>query len=178
MTITIKPATTADALEISQLIAESARELGRWDYSDEIIEAALKSAWVLDTQLILDGTYFLVHVSNELAACGGWSFRSTLFGSDSRPARDSARLQPGLDAARIRAFFVKPKFARQGLGSRLLAHCEQKARDAGFSSVSLGATEPGRRLYLTCGYVEAEPIDVDLGTGLSIRVIPMSKAFL
>jgi GNAT superfamily N-acetyltransferase len=173
---TIRPATTADATGISQLIAESARVLGRSDYSDEIIEAALKSAWGLDTQLLVDGTYFLVHVGDELAACGGWSFRCTLFGSDSRAARDDTRLRPGVDAARIRAFFVKSTFARQGLGARLLAHCEREAKNAGFLSVSLGATEPGRRFYRAFGYVEGEPVDFDLGAGLSIRVIPMSKA--
>ncbi|MBK7975283.1 MAG: GNAT family N-acetyltransferase [Deltaproteobacteria bacterium] len=125
--------------------------------------------------LIEDGTYFLVDVDGELAACGGWSFRSTLFGSDSRSARDATRLRPGVDPARIRAFFVKPAYARQGLGSRLLAHCEGEALAAGFQAVSLGATEPGRRLYRAFGYIEADPIDFDLGGGLSIPIIPMSK---
>ncbi len=176
MTVTIGRATVADASDISKLIAESARELGRSDYSDDLIEAALKSVWGLDTQLIEDGTYFLVHVDGELAACGGWSFRGTLFGSDSLSSRDDVLLYPGKDSARIRAFFVRPKFARQGLGSQLLAHCEQKARDAGFLTLSLGATEPGRRLYRAFGFVEGEPIDFDLGSGLTIRVVPMSKA--
>lgn len=175
MKITIRRATTADASAISALIADSARTLGRSDYGAEIIEAALRSAWGLDTQLIEDGTYFLVDVGGELAACGGWSFRHTLFGSDSRSARDSTRLRPGVDSARIRAFFVRPAFARRGLASALLAHCEREARAAGFLSASLGATEPGRRLYRTFGYVESEPIDFDLGGGLSIPVIPMSK---
>ena len=177
MITTIRRATVADASDISNLIADSARELGRSDYSDDVIEAALKSAWGLDTQLIEDGTYFLVHLdSGELAACGGWSFRSTLFGSDSLLSRDATRLCPDRDAARIRAFFVKPKFARRGLGSRLLAHCEEEAKRAGFRAVSLGATEPGRRLYLAFGYVDGEPIAFDLGAGLTMRVIPMSKA--
>src|SRR6476661_5304399 len=109
MVTTIRRATMADAADISALIAESARELGRSDYSDDVIEAALKSAWGLDTQLIEDGTYFLVHVDSELAACGGWSFRSTLFGSDRLLSRDATQLDPGRDAARIRAFFVKPE---------------------------------------------------------------------
>lgn len=114
-------------------------------------------------------------MDGELAGCGGWSFRSTLFGSDSRSARDATRLRPGVDPARIRAFFVKPAYARQGLGSRLLGHCESQALAAGFRSVSLGATEPGRRLYRAFGYIEADPIDFDLGGGLSIPIIPMSK---
>jgi len=175
MTTTIRRATLADSSDISTLIAESARELGRSDYSDDVIEAALKSAWGLDTQLLRDGTYFLALVDGELAACGGWSFRGTLFGSDSSSSRDNAGLRPGEDAARIRAFFVRPKFARQGLGSQLLAHCEQEARNAGFLTLSLGATEPGRRLYRAFGFVEGKPIDIDLGNGLTMQVIPMSK---
>src|SRR6188474_2692402 len=109
MTITIRRATMADSSDISKLIAESARELGRSDYSDVVIEAALKCAWGLDTQLLTDGTYFLAHLDGELAACGGWSFRRTLFGSDSLSSRDDVRLRPGRDPARIRAFFVRPK---------------------------------------------------------------------
>jgi GNAT superfamily N-acetyltransferase len=178
MMITIRRAAMTDALDISTLIAESARGLCRSDYSDDVIEAALKSAWGLDTQLIEDGTYFLAHVDGELAACGGWSFRRTLFGSDSRPSRDATPLDPGRDAARIRAFFVKPKFARQGLGTRLLAHCEHEAKAAGFRTASLGATEPGRRLYRAFGYLEGEAIAFDLGTGLTMRVITMSKTLL
>src|SRR5215203_1636776 len=178
MTVTIHAATMADASDISTLIAASARELGRSDYSDDVIEAALEGVWGVDTQLIEDGTYFLVHADNELAACGGWSFRSTLFGSDSLRSRDSTRLRPSIDAARIRAFFVKPEFARRGLGSRLLAHCEKEARDAGFRKVSLGATEPGRRLYRAFSYIEEEPIAVDLGGGLTMRIVPISKTLL
>ena len=116
-----------------------------------------------------------MHVDSELAACGGWSFRSTLFGSDSLLSRDATQLCPERDAARIRAFFVKPEFARRGLGSRLLAHCEEEAKEAGFRAVSLGATEPGRRLYSAFGYIEGEPMAVDLGSGLTMRIVPMSK---
>ena len=175
MTLTIRRATMADASDISTLVGESARALGRSDYSDAVIEAALKSVWGLDTQLVADGTYFLAHVDGELAGCGGWSFRGTLFGSDNSSSRNDVRLCPGKDSARIRAFFVRPKFARQGVGARLLAHCEQEARDAGFLALSLGATEPGRRLYLDSGFVEGEPLSVDLGGGLTMQVIPMSK---
>ena len=173
--MTIRRAAMSDAPDISTLIAESARELGRSDYSDDVIEAALKSAWGLDTQLIADGTYFLAHVDGALAACGGWSFRRTLFGSDGVSSRDDGRLSPDTDPARIRAFFVKPEFARRGLGARLLAHCEQEARHAGFRALTLGATAPGRRLYRAFGFVESEPVVFNLGGGLTIQIIPMSK---
>ncbi|MGI9285140.1 MAG: GNAT family N-acetyltransferase, partial [Pseudomonadales bacterium] len=151
MKIEMRLATMADLPEITQLIAESARGLGNNDYSEAEIEAALRGAWGLDTQLVKDKTYFLVFADDELAACGGWSFRKTLFGSDTEGSRDAARLDPITDAARIRAFFVRPKFARQGIGSMIMNHCEQQAREAGFRSLALGSTLPGLRLYTAHG---------------------------
>lgn len=165
-----------DCPAITQLMAESARVLGKPDYTDDEINAALQSAWGLDTQLVRDSTYFLVYLDSELAACGGWSFRKTLFGSDAEGSRDAARLDPATDAARIRAFFVRPKFARQGLGSMIMRRCEQDAGKAGFRSLALGATLPGQRLYAAHGFVASEPIDYDLGNGLSMQVIPMTKS--
>ncbi len=178
MVIAIRQATMTDASDITRIVEESARGLASADYSAEIIEAALKSAWGLDTQLLADGTYYLLNVDGALAACGGWSFRKTLFGSDAMASRDSSRLEAGRDSARIRAFFVRPAFARQGLASLLLRHCEQEAKNAGFQSLSLGATEPGRRLYRKHGFVEGVPIDYELGAGLTIKVIPMSKSLV
>lgn len=175
MAIEIRVATMADCPTISQLIAESARGLGKPDYSDDVIEAALQGIWGLDTQLVRDGTYFLVYANNQLAACGGWSFRSTVFGSDKDKSRDSARLNPVIDPARIRAFFVRPKFARQGIGSALLARCEKEARQAGFRSLSLGSTLPGQRLYAAHGFIAGTPIDHDRGDGILMQVIPMTK---
>ena len=176
MEIEIRLAAMADLPEITQLIAESARGLGNNDYSKAEIEAALRGAWGLDTQLVEDKTYFLVFADDDLAACGGWSFRKTLFGSDSEGSRDAARLDPATDAARIRAFFVRPKFSRQGIGSMIMNHCEQQAREAGFRSLALGSTLPGLRLYTAHGFVGEEPIDYDLGDGMSMLVIPMTKA--
>jgi len=120
MALEIQTATMADCPSITRLIAESARGLGKPDYTDDVIDAALQGIWGLDTQLVTDGTYFLVYVNNELAACGGWSFRTTLFGSDQDESRDAAPLDPATDPARIRAFFVHPRYARQGIGSALL----------------------------------------------------------
>lgn len=175
MAVEIRVATMDDCPAIARIIAESARVLGRPDYSDDEIEAALKGPWGLDTRLVKDSTYFLVYVDGELAACGGWSYRTTLFGSDAEASRDAARLDPAKDAARIRAFFVRPGFARQGIGTLLLQHCEAAAIAAGYRSLSLGSTLPGQRLYAVHGFVAGEPIDYDLGDGLSMLVIPMTK---
>jgi GNAT superfamily N-acetyltransferase len=175
MSTEIRLATMADCAAITRLVAESARGLGKPDYSDEVIEAALKGIWGLDTQLVQDGTYFLVYVDNELAACGGWSFRTTLFGSDNDASRNATSLDPATDPARIRAFFVLPKYARQGIGSALLTRCEEEARKAGFRSLSLGSTLPGQRLYTAHGFIAGRPVDHDRGDGVLMQVISMTK---
>lgn len=175
MAYNIRLATLEDCAAITDVIAEAARALGRPDYTDEEIEAALQGVWGLDTQLIRDRSYFLICKKRIIAACGGWSFRHTLFGSDAGKVRNAARLDPKIEPARIRAFFVRPMFARQGLGSWLLNYCEQQARAAGFRSLSLGATAPGRRLYEKHGFVAQDSQQVDLGGGLSITVVSMSK---
>lgn len=171
----IRQAAMDDLPAITELIAESARGLGSDDYSEAEIDAALRGAWGLDTQLVSDKTYFLVYADDELAACGGWSFRKTLFGSDAEGSRDAARLDPTSDPARIRAFFVRPKFARRGIGSMLMQHCERQAREAGFRSLTLGSTLPGQALYAAHGFVAGDPIDYDLGDSMSMLVIPMTK---
>lgn len=165
----------ADCPAITGLIAESARGLGKPDYTDDVIEAALQGIWGLDTQLVKDGTYFLVYMDDELAACGGWSFRTTPFGSDNDASRDATPLDPTTEPARIRAFFVRPKFARQGIGSALMQRCEKEAREAGFKSLSLGSTLPGLRLYKAHGFTVHDPVDHDRGDGVLMQVFPMTK---
>ncbi|MCZ6617906.1 MAG: GNAT family N-acetyltransferase [Gammaproteobacteria bacterium] len=178
MAISIDTATLDDCDAIAALIAESAHGLGQNDYTPAEIDAALGSAWGLDTQLVRDGTYFLVHVDGGLAACGGWSYRSTLFGADGEGSRNAELLDPAKDSARIRAFFVRPEFARQGIGTLLLEHCENEAKKAGFNSYTLGSTLPGLRLYTVRGYIASDAVEYDLGDGMSMQVIPMTKVGL
>jgi GNAT superfamily N-acetyltransferase len=172
----IRPATPADVPAIEALIARSARELGAADYSRAQIDGALRGAFGVDTQLLSDGTYFVVQAGDMLAGCGGWSFRRTLFGSDARTDRDPEPLDPRTDAAKIRAFFVHPAFARRGIGSALLERCEREATARGFRRFELMATLPGVRLYGARGYVAASPVDWPVGDELTIRFVPMSKA--
>jgi GNAT superfamily N-acetyltransferase len=140
-------------------------------------EAALRAGvWGLDSQLILDGTYFVAESAGQIVGCGGWGRRRTLFGGDSRPNRSAELLDPQREAARIRAFFVAPEWARKGIGRALLERCEREARAAGFKSLELGATLPGTRLYRSYGYVAEQPQPYDLGGGIVMNVIPMRKA--
>ncbi len=172
----LRLATHEDELALRELIARSIRELGADDYTPEQIEAALTGAFGIDSALILDRTYFVVvSERGDIVGCGGWSRRRTLFGSDARADRDDAWLDPGVDAAKVRAFFIHPDHARRGLGRYLLGHSEAAARRAGFTGFELMATLPGKRLYERCGYVPGPPIQYPLPGGLPITFVPTGK---
>lgn len=172
---TLRKATHADIPALKELIARSARGLSTRDYRPEQIEAALQGAFGVDSQLLADQTYFVVEDAGQIVGCGGWSFRSTLFGGDARAERDSSILDPKTQAAKIRAFFVDPGQARRGIGSLLLDHCENQARAHGYRAVELMATLPGARLYKARGYVAGSQVRFDVGAGESIEFIPMRK---
>ena len=171
----IRNATLEDVCALCELIERSARQLGQHDYTREQIEGALKGAWGVDTQLIRDGTYFVVESDRRLVACGGWSRRKTLFGSDAHASREPALLDPAKEAARIRAFFVHPDFARRGIGRMLLEHCESEAKKEGFTRAELVATLPGEKFYQACGYFVIERKDFPLDGALSIEFVLMRK---
>jgi GNAT superfamily N-acetyltransferase len=172
----LRLATLADEPILRDLIARSIRELGAADYTPAQIEAALLGAFGVDTALIRDQTYFAIESdSGEIVGCGGWSKRKTLFGSDTRASRDDSYLDPAVDAARVRAFFIDSRHARRGLARMLLDRCEDEAARAGFTEFALMATLPGKRLYEVCGYVGDESIEHPLPGGLSITFVPMTK---
>lgn len=173
----IRNAMSSDIPVLQVLIEQSIRRLQKNDYSPEQIEGALGHALGLDTQLIEDGTYFVAKVAGQstLVGCGGWSNRATLFGSDHGPNRQEALLDPDRDAAKIRAIFVHPDWARRGLGSLILEHCEEAARSAGFRHLEMGSTLTGVPLYILKGYRRCESIDVPLPNGAFLPVVRMTK---
>jgi GNAT superfamily N-acetyltransferase len=130
----------------------------------------------LDTQLILDGTYFVVERDRRIAGCGGWSWRSTLYGGDeSMISREPRALDPATEPARIRAMYTDPDFTRQGVGRLVIALCENAARAAGFRSATMMATMAGVPLYAACGYVEAEPVLSAPVEGVRVPLVRMEK---
>lgn len=171
----LRKATLADCPEVEALIARSIRRLGASDYTPRQIEAALKGAFGVDTQLIHDGTYYVAQVENRIVGCGGWSRRRTLFGGDAHEQRDGSALDPSVDAAKIRAFFVDPQAARRGIGSAILARCEADAFGYGFSRLELMATLPGVRLYSAYGYAAGPAVLYPLAPDLTIQFVPMTK---
>lgn len=176
MNLTLRKALLADVPELRALIDRSARGLSQEDYRPAQIEGALRGAFGVDSQLLHDETYFVVEDGGECVGCGGWSYRSTLFGGDARAGRDAAVLDPQTQPAKIRAFFVDPKHARRGIGSMLLEHCEREARARGFTAVELMATLPGVKLYSVRGYIAMPMVHFDVGAGESIEFIPMRKS--
>jgi GNAT superfamily N-acetyltransferase len=172
----LRIATLDDGPRIGELIARSIRALGTGHYTRAQIEAALQGAFGLDTALVRDQTYFVIDAApGDLAACGGWSRRRTLFGGDAHAQRDESLLDPHTEAAKVRAFFVDPAHARRGLAKKLLDRCEAEALHAGFSALELMATLPGLRFYEQSGFQAAGAIDHPLPGGLSIRFVPMRK---
>src|SRR5476649_619275 len=118
--LTTRPATFDDIPELQQLIALSVRGLAPGYYTDAQIESSLKYLFGVDTQLVIDGTYYVAEMDNTLVGCGGWSKRNTLFGGDQHKEEADPLLDPKYDAARLRAFFVHPGYARQGIGRHII----------------------------------------------------------
>jgi len=176
MRVTIRQAVLEDAQALQVLIVESVRRLQAAHYSPEQMEGALGTVFGVDTQLIRDGTYFIAEVDSTVIGCGGWSRRKTLFGSDHVPRKDDAWLDPQQDAARIRAFFIHPDWARRGIGSQILEACEAAATAQGFSRFELVATLPGEPMYHARGFVATERFNVPLPNGAQLPVVRMTKA--
>ncbi|HTV75206.1 MAG TPA: GNAT family N-acetyltransferase [Candidatus Acidoferrales bacterium] len=177
----IRPATHEDVEALRHLIEVSARALQAQDYSADQIEAAIGGVFGVDTTLIDDGTYFVVEIPPgktkraKLVGCGGWSRRKTLFGGDQWHEHNAALLDPAHEAAKIRAFFVHPSWARRGIGTLILDACERAAVAAGFRRLEMVATLTGARFYAARGYEQRERFDVQLGNGRCIEVVRMEK---
>jgi GNAT superfamily N-acetyltransferase len=172
----IRVAQESDVPVLSELIDASVRGLQTSDYSPEQIEGALRKVFGVDTQLIADGTYLLAETAHgEIVGCGGWSKRKTLYGGDVWVAREDSLLNPATDAAKIRAFFIHPDWARRGIGTLILEACENAAIAAGFARFEMGATLTGVPLYRVRGYTALENLAVPLGDGLSLPIVRMEK---
>jgi GNAT superfamily N-acetyltransferase len=178
--IHLRKASPADVPRLREVIEASVRGLQAGDYSPAQIEGALRSVYGVDSQLIADGTYFVAEAGEpqrQIIACGGWSKRKTLYGGDQFAARQDSLLDPVRDAAKIRAFFVHPDWARHGIGGLILEACEAAARAAGFRRLEMGATLSGVPFYKAKGYAEAEAQEAPLGNGELLMIVRMTKSF-
>ena len=176
MNFSIRLAETKDLPALQVLIDASVRQLSKGYYTDSQIESALIYIFGVDTQLLEDKTYYVAETEEgTLIACGGWSKRQALFGGDQYKGQADPFLDPAKDAARIRAFFVHPDWARKGIGRSLIRLCEAAALADGFHSMELGATLPGVPLYISLGYENSPPIQVLMPNGEHLPIVKMYK---
>lgn len=152
------------------------RALSNGYYSPQQVESSIRYVFGADTQLIADRTYYVVTSGQLVAAAGGWSYRQTLYGGDQMKGEEDPRLDPATDAARIRAFFVHPDFARRGLGRALFDRCAADAVAAGFRSLELMSTLPGEPLYRALGFEEVARLTPMLPDGVPFPVVLMRRA--
>ena len=178
MNIELRLATIDDIPALRELIPASVRALSEGYNSPEQIESALIYVFGVDTQLILDGTYIVAEIEGQIVGAGGWSKRKTLYGGDQTKAEADPLLDPARDAARIRAFYVHPNWARRGIGRRLMQACEDAAREAGFRRMELGSTLPGEPLYRAMGFAVTERSFITFPDGESLPLALMEKALI
>lgn len=176
MSFALRLALHSDVSALQELIPRSVRELSREVYTTDQIESAIVHIFGVDTQLIDDQTYFVVEASSVMVGCGGWSKRKTLFGGDqTKAATVDSLLDPAVDAARIRAFFVHPDWKRQGIGRLIINACESAAIEAGFRRFELVATLPGEPLYAATGYCVTNRFEIPMPDGNSLPASRMIK---
>jgi GNAT superfamily N-acetyltransferase len=178
--IRIRKAIAADIPRLREVIEDSVRGLQAGDYSPAQIEGALQSVYGVDSQLIADGTYLVAEAivsrgKPEIVGCGGWSKRKTLYGGDQYAGREDSLLDPTQHAAKIRAFFIHPNWARCGIGSLILEACENAALETGFTRLEMGATLSGAAFYKAKGYAGVENQEVPLGNGEVLPIVKMEK---
>lgn len=171
--LTHRLAVEADVPALAAVMDAAIAELQRGFLTPAQIESS-RMIMGLDRQLIADRTYFVVEADGRVAGCGGWSRRATLYGGDHTPGRDAALLDPAREAARVRAMYTHPDFARRGVGRLILTLCETAARAEGFRRVELMATLSGRALYSQCGYADIEPVQ-DARGGAAVPLVRMGK---
>jgi GNAT superfamily N-acetyltransferase len=170
---TSRRATASDISALAVIVDAAIAELQRGFLNDAQIESS-RAIMGVDTELIDDGTYFVIESDDEIAGCGGWSRRATLYGGSQTPGRDSERLDPTVDAARVRAMYTNPAYARRGVGRLILSLCEQAAAAEGFTRLQLMSTLSGEPLYTAYGFRPTERVE-DATGGAAVPLVRMEK---
>lgn len=171
----LRLACESDVPALEALVPLSVRSLQAPYYSQAQMDAALGPVFGVDRQLVRDGTYFVADQQGVIVGCGGWSRRRSLYGGDSSRAGEDELLDPQRDAARVRAFFVHPAWARRGIGRSIMVACEQAIVRAGFRMVDIVATLAGEPLYAAFGYAVVERYEIPMAGDLSLPAVRMTK---
>jgi GNAT superfamily N-acetyltransferase len=171
----LRLATEADADTITDVMRASVLELFPAFYDERQTASAAIHVAHVDPVLIADQTYFVHDADGEIVACGGWSRRGRLYSGSGEGEDDDRLLDPSVDAAHIRAMFVRPEWTRRGLGRSILQAGHDAARAEGFDRLDLGATLPGVALYRAFGFEEVEPFVVTMPDGVTLDAVAMER---
>ncbi|MEV4347392.1 GNAT family N-acetyltransferase [Actinoplanes sp. NPDC049596] len=174
MTLTSRVAGMDDLEALRPLIA-AAISVNQKEFLTPEQVASSNAIMGLDTQLIDDKTYFVVLEDGEIAGCGGWSRRATLYGGDHSAGRDAGLLDPAKDPAKVRAMYTHPDHTRRGVGRLILSLCEQAAAAEGFTTLELMGTLSGQPLYESYGFTVVERLE-DARGGAPVPLVRMRKA--
>ena len=171
--VTIRVATRSDVTGIAAVMRESLQSLGRSAYDERQIASALLYIARPDEQLIDDGTYFVVTEDEDIVGCGGWSRRRKVYSGSAAAGDESALIDPATEPARIRAMFVRPAWARRGIGRRILQHSEERAEAEGFRNFQLVAMHSAGGIYEAAGYrsIGESPITLEDGAVLDCTLM-------
>jgi GNAT superfamily N-acetyltransferase len=171
--LTSRLATREDLPVLVPLIEAAIEELQKGFLDDAQIRSS-HAIMGVDTVLIDDGTYFVIELDGQVAGCGGWSRRATLYGGDHSVGGDAALLDPTRDPAKVRAMYTHPACARRGVGRLILSLCEAAAGAEGFETLELMSTLTGQPLYEAAGFVPIEHVTDSTG-GAPVPLIRMRK---
>ncbi|MEN9855271.1 MAG: hypothetical protein RLZZ157_397 [Pseudomonadota bacterium] len=170
----LRPATRADLPQLALLMDAAIGQLMHGFLTPAQVEGSRETMGI-DTQLIDDGTYFVVEDESEIVGCGGWSRRATLYGGNHSGGRDDRLLDPTTEPARVRAMYTHPGHVRRGIGRMIIDAAEAAARAEGFTKTTLGATLAGVPLYQTCGYTQIDRHEKHAANGAVIPLLVMVK---
>ena len=171
----LRVATPTDQRAVEALMKDSAAELFPRFYDERQSASAVRHVAQIDSQLLADGTFYVLESDGGFVACGGWSRRDRLYTGSGDADGDARLLDPATEPARVRAMFVRAEWTRRGLGRRILEECEAAARQEGFSRLALMSTQPGVPLYLAYGFEPLEEVEVTMPDGVTIACLTMEK---
>jgi GNAT superfamily N-acetyltransferase len=150
MDLTYRAATLDDYLDGAQLRFEMAQEMGSHDFIDassdwrnRFVEYFVAKHREGDAQL------FLAYDGETPVGSAVVSIQD-----------DYRRFVLGVKSAWVNAVYVKPAYRRHGVGKELMLMVDAWAKEQGCARVRLRASDDGRFLYSSLGYVPTSEMEL------------------
>ncbi|NWG72437.1 MAG: GNAT family N-acetyltransferase [Parvularculaceae bacterium] len=161
--ISIRPATLADARAVSDVLAASYSLFYRGWYRDDILDRALPAMTRANPALLASGTYYVAETGGRIVSCGGWS-REKVGGAAT----------PGL--FHIRHFATHPDFVRRGAAGAVIERCLAEAEAAGAHEMEALSSLPAEAFYAGHGFRTQAAVHVPMA-GAAFACMLMRRRF-